>query len=157
MKRMKQNSTAQTCHQNNILAKWTNLIMLSRVSVTIDGVSIGNWFTDHLQIVTTSNYKATDNLHALQITTAHTKPSQSAFTSRSLITDTNNVLCSRPYYPANVSQLTHCSNCPTLKELESKLLYDWLFNASQCVVAPNPLRLKTSIFFNWTLPVIILM
>jgi hypothetical protein len=35
-------------------------------------------FTDHLQIVTTSNYSAIANSHTLQFTTASTKPSQSA-------------------------------------------------------------------------------
>jgi uncharacterized lipoprotein NlpE involved in copper resistance len=45
---------------------------------------------DHLQIVTTSNYKDIANQNTLQITTAHTKPSQSAFTSRFPVTDHNN-------------------------------------------------------------------
>jgi hypothetical protein len=40
--------------------------------------------------LTTSNYSAIANLHILQITTAHAKPSQSAFTSRFLVTDLNN-------------------------------------------------------------------
>jgi outer membrane receptor for monomeric catechols len=38
----------------------------------------------------TSNYSATDNLHTLHMTTAHAKSSQSAFTSRFLVTDLNN-------------------------------------------------------------------
>jgi hypothetical protein len=52
------------------------------------GLEIG--FIDHLQIVTTSNYNTIANLHTLQITTAHTKPSQSAFTSHFSATDLNN-------------------------------------------------------------------
>jgi hypothetical protein len=52
------------------------------------GLVIG--FIDHLQIVTTRNYNATANLHTLQITTAHAKPSQSACTSRFPVTDLNN-------------------------------------------------------------------
>jgi hypothetical protein len=35
-------------------------------------------FTEHLQIITTSNYSAVTNSHTLQFTTAHTKSSQSA-------------------------------------------------------------------------------
>jgi hypothetical protein len=36
------------------------------------------------------NYNAIANLHNLQITTAHGKPSQSVFTSRFPVTDLNN-------------------------------------------------------------------
>jgi hypothetical protein len=38
-------------------------------------------FTEHLQIVTTSNYSYTTNSHSLQYTTARTKSSQSAVSS----------------------------------------------------------------------------
>jgi hypothetical protein len=47
-------------------------------------------FIDHLQVVTTSNYKIIANLHTLLIAKAHAKPSQSDFTSRFLVTDINN-------------------------------------------------------------------
>jgi hypothetical protein len=63
-------------------------------------------FIDHLQIVTTSNYSAISNSHTLQFTTARTKSSQFAFARRFLVTDSNSVLCLRPYWLANVSQLT---------------------------------------------------
>jgi hypothetical protein len=53
-------------------------IILSRARVTIEGVWIGNWVFDHLQMVTTSNYSAIANSHALQFTTAHTMSFQSA-------------------------------------------------------------------------------
>jgi hypothetical protein len=43
------------------------------------GLVIG--FIEHLQIVTTSNYSAIDNLHNLQFTTACTKSPQSAVSS----------------------------------------------------------------------------
>jgi hypothetical protein len=39
------------------------------------GLVIG--FTEHLQIITTSNYSAIANSHILQFTTARTKSSQS--------------------------------------------------------------------------------
>jgi hypothetical protein len=38
-------------------------------------------YTDHLQIVTTSNYSAITNPHTMQFTTACTKSSQSAVSS----------------------------------------------------------------------------
>jgi hypothetical protein len=44
------------------------------------GLVIG--FTKHLQNVTTSNYRAIANLHALQFTTAHIKSSQSVVFSQ---------------------------------------------------------------------------
>jgi hypothetical protein len=49
-------------------------------------------FIEHLpkQLVTTSNYSAIVNFHNLQTTRVHGKSSQSAFTSRSLVTDLNN-------------------------------------------------------------------
>lgn len=37
-----------------------------------------NGFTDHLEILTTSNYSATANSHNRKFTTTHTKSSQSA-------------------------------------------------------------------------------
>jgi hypothetical protein len=59
-------------------------------------------FINHLQIITTSNYSAV----ILQITRAHAKFSWSAFTSRFLVKDLNNFICSRLYRPVNISQLT---------------------------------------------------
>jgi hypothetical protein len=58
------------------------------------GLVIG--FIEHLQFVTTTNYSAIANSHIHQSTTAHTKSSQK-FTSRFLVTDSDNVLCLRPY------------------------------------------------------------
>jgi hypothetical protein len=51
-----------------------------------------NGFIAHLytRLGTTSNYSAIADLHTLQITRAHTKPSQSAVTSHFLVTDLNN-------------------------------------------------------------------
>jgi hypothetical protein len=43
----------------------------------------------HKPLGTTSNYSAIANLDTLQITTARAKSSQSAFTSRFLVTDLN--------------------------------------------------------------------
>jgi hypothetical protein len=47
---------------------------------------------EHLytQLVTTSNYSAIANLHNLRITRTHSKSSQSACKSRSLVTNFNN-------------------------------------------------------------------
>jgi hypothetical protein len=49
-------------------------------------------FTDHFttRLMTTCDYNTITNLHSLQITTAHAKPSQSAFTSRFPVMDLNN-------------------------------------------------------------------
>jgi hypothetical protein len=41
-------------------------------------------------------------------------------------------------------------------EPESEILYNYRFTANQFVLDPSPLRLTTSMFFNWTLAVIIL-
>jgi hypothetical protein len=47
-------------------------------------------FTEHLQMVTTSNYNALANSCTIQFTTARTKPSQSAvFSSRCLVATSN--------------------------------------------------------------------
>jgi hypothetical protein len=58
--------------------------------VIIDGVSLEIGFIYHLQIVTTSNCNIIVNLHTLQITTAHAKPSHSASNSRFPVTDLKN-------------------------------------------------------------------
>jgi hypothetical protein len=80
-------------------------------------------FTEHLytQIVTTSKYSAITDSQTLQLTTARTKPSQSAvFTSRCLVAAVNSGTSpySRfPKYPgssqasnSNSSQRPNCSN-----------------------------------------------
>jgi hypothetical protein len=55
-----------------------------------------NGFIDHLytQLGTTDTWSATADLYALQITRAHAKSSQSAFTSRFLVADLNDGDCS---------------------------------------------------------------
>jgi hypothetical protein len=62
-------------------------------------------FIAHFQIVTTTNYSAIANSHNLQFIRAHTKSSQFALTSPFLVMNPNNVLCLRPYWLENVSQL----------------------------------------------------
>jgi hypothetical protein len=52
------------------------------------GLEIG--FIDHLRVVTTNNYNTISNFHTSQITTAHPKSLQSAFTSLFPVTDVNN-------------------------------------------------------------------
>jgi hypothetical protein len=108
------------------------------------GFGLVTRFIDHLQMVTRSNYGAIANLHTLQITRAHAKPSQSAFIRRSLVTDLNSG-------DSSTSVLTPlpAANTPQLKTLESEpeLLYDYRFTTNQLVLAPSPLRLTTSISF----------
>jgi hypothetical protein len=66
------------------------------------------WFIDHLykQLITEIEYNSLTGLHTLKITVtvAHRKPF-CVFSSRFLVTDPNDVLCLRPYQPANLSQL----------------------------------------------------
>jgi hypothetical protein len=69
-------------------------------------------FIDHIQVVTTGNRSAVANIHALQITRAHAESSESAFTSRFLVMDTDNVLCLRHYWLANVPQWLSSKLCP---------------------------------------------
>jgi hypothetical protein len=46
----------------------------------------------------------------------------------------------------------------TTREPESELLYDWWFTVNQFVFAPRILRMTArDFFFNWTIPVIVLM
>jgi hypothetical protein len=54
------------------------------------GFGLVTQFIDYLQIVTTDNCSTIANLHTLQITRAHAKSSQSAYTSRFLVMDLNN-------------------------------------------------------------------
>jgi hypothetical protein len=62
--------------------------------------------TNNLQIVTTSNYNTPVNSRTRTLTTAHTKCFQFAFTSRFPATDPSTALFLRPYWLANVPQLT---------------------------------------------------
>jgi hypothetical protein len=56
------------------------------------GFGLVTGFIDHLytRLGTTSNYNAIADLHTLQITKAHAKSAQSAFSSHFLVTDLNN-------------------------------------------------------------------
>jgi hypothetical protein len=81
------------------------LNIVSHVWVTIMGFGLVIRFIEHLQIVTTSNYRAVANSHTLQFITAHIKSSQPAVSS--------SVLCFHAHVPTGwwlVLQLTHCSN-----------------------------------------------
>jgi hypothetical protein len=51
------------------------------------GSGLETGFIDHLQVITTNDYNNIANFHTLQITTAHAKSFQSAFTSRFPVTD----------------------------------------------------------------------
>jgi hypothetical protein len=56
------------------------------------GFGLVNGFIDHLYtcLISTSNYSVIADLHIFQITRAHTKSSQSTFTSCFLVKDHNN-------------------------------------------------------------------
>jgi hypothetical protein len=56
-------------------------------------------------MVITSNYNTLANQCTRILTTAHTKSSQFVFISRFLVTDSNSILCSRPYRMVKASQL----------------------------------------------------
>jgi hypothetical protein len=75
------------------------IVILSRVWVTIELVT---QFIDHLyvQLVTTSNCNSLIGLHTLKIT--ETAAVFYVFTSRFLVTDTDNVLCLGPYPLTNI-------------------------------------------------------
>jgi hypothetical protein len=74
------------------------------------GLVIG--FTEHLQIITTSNYSAFVNSHTLQFTTERIKSSQSAVSSlavtwqRLQTPQLSQLHCSCPYWLVTVSQPT---------------------------------------------------
>jgi hypothetical protein len=80
------------------------------------GFGLVTGFIEHLytQLVTTSNYSAIANSHALQFIRACTKSSQSAFTSRFLVTDGDSSASLLTPLPTGSysSQLTYCSSCP---------------------------------------------
>jgi hypothetical protein len=65
----------------------------SRDGVTIDGFGLVIAYIECLQTVTTSNYSAVANSHTLQFNAARSKSSVIyVFTSRFLVTDSNDVL-----------------------------------------------------------------
>jgi hypothetical protein len=82
----------------------------------IAGVLIGDpiyWPLTHTTLITTTNYNSLSGLHALKITVTAAHIFFYVFTSRFLVTASDNVLCLRPYRLVNILQLTHCSNCLT--------------------------------------------
>jgi hypothetical protein len=98
------------------------IYILSLVWATKDAVWIGDGTFDHLQTVTGSNYNAVANLHTLQITTAHAKPSQSGFASRFPVTNLSSGDSS-----ASVLTSLLSGEYPTtelLQKSKSKLCYD---------------------------------
>jgi hypothetical protein len=85
-----------------------------------------NWFIDHLctRLVSTSNYRATANLHDSQITTAPPKhfPASCVFTSRSLTTASS---ASRPHI-VTLRRISRDSNLFFTASC-SKLPINWLY------------------------------
>jgi hypothetical protein len=97
-------------------------------------------FTDHVQMVTTSNYNALANWCTRLLTTAHNKYSKFVITSRFLVTDPNNVLCLSPYRLANIPQLTKF-------ESNSNLCYDRRSVGQSVLVSSTHLGLTTRFLF----------
>jgi hypothetical protein len=58
--------------------------------------------------------------------------------------------------PSPTNSTSQYSESESESESEPELLYDWRFNENQFVLATSPFRLTTSILFNWTLAVIVL-
>jgi hypothetical protein len=72
------------CYLRESLYILLKMLQYLHVWVTVDGVWIRNWITEHLQILTTSNYSDTANSHTLKFTKARTKSSQSAVSSQAI-------------------------------------------------------------------------
>jgi hypothetical protein len=113
------------------------------------GFGLKTGFTDHLQVVTTSNCNTVVNFHTLQITTAHAKSSQSAvFTGHSLVMASN----SEGTLLAPIKSSLHRPPYNSLyskskSKSKSKSLYNWRFTVNQFVLAPSPSRLAIRGFF----------
>jgi hypothetical protein len=87
--------------------------------------------TAYTHIVTTNNYGSSTNLHTLQITRAHAKSSQSAFTGRFVVTDfnTETITVSLNY----ALQISHINS-----SLHSRT-FNWTF--LQLISCPKPSQL----------------
>jgi hypothetical protein len=98
------------------------------------GLVIG--FIEHLQNVTTNNYDSLTELHTPKITInpEHIKSFQFAMSSPVVAWWRISTMSS-----AFVLTSLPAGDCLTTNSKpESKLLYDWLFTASQFVLAPSP-------------------
>jgi hypothetical protein len=92
-------------------------------------ICMSNGFTGNL--TTLSNHNVIPNLHSSQFTTAQAKASQFVFTSRCLVTDSNNILLLTPLAAADcliTNYLTHDGNSLTtsIKLSVGRLNYCWL-------------------------------
>jgi hypothetical protein len=67
----------------------------------------------YLSHVTASHYNSLTGLQPVKITV--TAAVIYIFTSHFLVIAPNSVLCKYLYWLVNIPELTHCSNCPTLK------------------------------------------
>jgi hypothetical protein len=119
----------------------TKAIILSRVCVWLQaGFGLEMGFIDHIQVVTTSNHNTIAFFNILEITTAHANSFQSAvFTSRSLVTDSNSGDTSTAPTKSSLRRLPYNSD-----ELQGRFTSRLVI---QFVLAPSPLRLTTSNFF----------
>jgi hypothetical protein len=70
-------------------------------------------FIDHLytQLITASNYNSLTGLHTLKITVTAAHIVFYVFISHFLATNSNSVLCLRPYRLTNIPQMAKPSNC----------------------------------------------
>jgi hypothetical protein len=112
-----------------------------------------------VQLVTTVKDCAVTAVHISQITTGHTRSSQSdtIFTSRCLVAAFNygrSLSCGLPNCPQPQLHASHGSSSQQLDRRssqthqptdcnKSKSLYDWRLTASQFVSGPSPLRMTT--------------
>jgi hypothetical protein len=108
-------------------------------------------FIEKLRIVTKSNYIVIANPHCLQFTTAlHLSL---LCLHKSLHGDGYQHYPLFPY-----SHSYRMETVPQLNHSESELLYDGRFAASQFLLAPIPLKLRTGVFScNGNLAIIVLM
>jgi hypothetical protein len=127
------------------------------VSVTIDGVLIGNRiYWTPTQLVTTNNYDSLTELHIpnISVTTAKTKFSQSSLPllGSGFQRRTFPFLWVSEMFPCLSYQLVTSHNCNYQLSLnysksESDLLHNWRFTADKFVSAPNHKRIRATDIF----------